>query len=175
MKTLNVIWLAVATHLHLIVISCTKWKCVFPNVQNPLRSYVTNLLVSQDQDLLYSCLVPLVVQEIAQFTFTGSFHFFYYNLRENLSFRWSHWIWITIFSTRLIQFNTSLFKSIIYQINNLLNYHDVFISCLDSHSDGTHSLRCLISPNLFWWRSKLFYILDGVYFQQILFFGWTLC
>ncbi len=45
----------------------------------------------------------------------------------------------------------------------------VFISCLDSLSDGTHSLQrihwwasdeCYISPNLFWWRNKLIYILD---------------
>ncbi len=30
-----------------------------------------------------------------------------------------------------------------------------FISCLDSHSDGTHSLQI-------WWRNKLIYILDGL-------------
>ncbi len=38
----------------------------------------------------------------------------------------------------------------------LVDYCDVFISCLDSHSDGTHSLQSIhwwtskISPNLFW-------------------------
>ncbi len=52
------------------------------------------------------------------------------------------------------------------------NYCDVFISCLDSHSDGTHSLQriplvskwlqCYISPNLFWRRNKLIYILDDL-------------
>ncbi len=39
----------------------------------------------------------------------------------------------------------------------------LFISCLDSHSDGTHSLQRIhwwtsdgmISSNLFWWRNKI--------------------
>ncbi len=52
---------------------------------------------------------------------------------------------------------------------SLVDYCDVFISCLDSHSDGTHSLQrihcwdtdaMLHSPNLFPWRNKLIYILD---------------
>ncbi len=50
-----------------------------------------------------------------------------------------------------------------------VDYCDVFISCLDSHSHGTHSLqrihwwagnKCLIFPNLFWLRNKLIYISD---------------
>ncbi len=61
-----------------------------------------------------------------------------------------------------------------------------FISCLDSHSDGTHSLQrihwwavmeCYISLNLFPWRNKLIYILDSLRvssFQQIFIFGWTI-
>ncbi len=32
----------------------------------------------------------------------------------------------------------------------LLNYCDVFISCLDSHSDGTHSLQ-----RIHWWASDV--------------------
>ncbi len=61
---------------------------------------------------------------------------------------------------------------------------DVFISCLDSHSDGTHSLQRIHwwanDVMLFlqiWWRNKLIYILDGwgwVHFQQIFIFGWTI-
>ncbi len=45
----------------------------------------------------------------------------------------------------------------------LVDYCDVFISCLDSHSDGTHSLQrihCYISPNLM--KNNLIYILDGL-------------
>ncbi len=43
---------------------------------------------------------------------------------------------------------------------------DVFISSLDSHSDGTHSLQSIHwwasdPPNQFWWRNKLIHILDG--------------
>ncbi len=50
-------------------------------------------------------------------------------------------------------------------------YSDVFISCLNSHSDGTHALQRIIgeqvikwsiSQNLCWWGNKLIYILDGL-------------
>ncbi len=53
---------------------------------------------------------------------------------------------------------------------------DVFISRLDSHSDGTHPLRgsfgeqvmqCLIPPNLFWWRNKPIYILNDLRVSNI--------
>ncbi len=57
----------------------------------------------------------------------------------------------------------------------LVDYCDVFISCLGSHSDGTHSLQRIhcwasdvmlhffqIFSNLFQWRNKLLYILDGL-------------
>ncbi len=45
-----------------------------------------------------------------------------------------------------------------------------FISCLDSHSDGTHSLQSIhcwdtdaVTHFLqIWWRNKLIYILDGL-------------
>ncbi len=58
-----------------------------------------------------------------------------------------------------------------------VDYCDVFICCLDSHSDGTHSLQrdplmssdvILHFPNLFWWRNKLIYILDGLSFSKVL-------
>ncbi len=43
----------------------------------------------------------------------------------------------------------------------LVDYCDVFISCLDSHSDGTHSLQ-----RIHWWASDAkfcqIYILDGL-------------
>ncbi len=50
-----------------------------------------------------------------------------------------------------------------------VDHCDVFISCLDSHSDGTHSLlrihwwwihwsKCYISPNLFWFSKDYFKI-----------------
>ncbi len=54
---------------------------------------------------------------------------------------------------------------------SLVDYCDVFISCLDSHSDGTHSLQrihwwasdvMLHFFKLFWWRNKLIYILDAL-------------
>ncbi len=40
----------------------------------------------------------------------------------------------------------------------LVGYYDVFISCLDSHSDGTHSLQ-----RIHWWAS-----------EQIVIFEWTI-
>ncbi len=41
-----------------------------------------------------------------------------------------------------------------------VDYCDAFISCLDSHSDGTHSLQRILwwATYLFWWRSKLIFI-----------------
>ncbi len=49
--------------------------------------------------------------------------------------------------------------------NLLVDYCEVFISCLDSRSDGTHSLQRIQwwvcnAKFLFWWRNKL--ILDGL-------------
>ncbi len=38
-----------------------------------------------------------------------------------------------------------------------VDYCDVFISGLNSHTDGTHSLQ-----RIHWWRIKLIYILDGL-------------
>ncbi len=47
-----------------------------------------------------------------------------------------------------------------------VDYCCVFIICLDSHSDGTHSLQRIHwwtsdAKFLFWWRNKLIYILEG--------------
>ncbi len=61
-----------------------------------------------------------------------------------------------------------------------VDYCDVFISCLDSHSDGTHSLQSnpLVSK---WWnatflqiwaRNKLIYILDGPRESKYSFLGY---
>ncbi len=61
----------------------------------------------------------------------------------------------------------------------LVDYCDVFISCLDSHSDGTHSLQ-----RIHWWmdhssdeetNSSISWMAWGwVNFQQIFSFGWTI-
>ncbi len=71
------------------------------------------------------------------------------------------------------QYSTSnpLYSSQSVNVGLLVDYCDVFTSCLDSHSDGTHSLQI-------WWRNKLIYILDGLngttfIFQYIFIFGWT--
>ncbi len=57
----------------------------------------------------------------------------------------------------------------------------VFIICLDSHSDGTHSLQRIHwwtsdAKYLFWWRNKLIYILEGwvsTYYANV-HFVWTI-
>ncbi len=58
---------------------------------------------------------------------------------------------------------------------------DVFISCLDSHSDGTHSLQrihwwasdvMLYTFLQIWGRNKIIYILDGL--RLIFISGWTI-
>ncbi len=48
-----------------------------------------------------------------------------------------------------------------------VDYCDAFISCLDSHSDGTHSLQSIHwwdtdAVLQIWWRKKLIYISDGL-------------
>ncbi len=61
-----------------------------------------------------------------------------------------------------------------------MDYCDAFISRLNSHSDGTHWWAIDIMPaypNLFWWRNKLIYILDGLKWlkvSQIKIFGWII-
>ncbi len=70
-------------------------------------------------------------------------------------------------------------KSCVFVRNSCLNSHSDGThsnSCLNSHSDGTHSLQkihwwardvILIFPNPFWWRNKLIYSLwwSGWYFS----------
>ncbi len=66
-----------------------------------------------------------------------------------------------------------------------MDYCEVSISCLDSHSDGTHSLQrihwwasdvMLFFSHMFWWRKNLRYILNGMreHFQQMVIFRWTI-
>ncbi len=74
------------------------------------------------------------------------------------------------------------------QCELLVDYCDVFISCLDSHSDGTHSLL-----RIHWWASHLMLNFSKLFpwdelissrmswvtwglvkFQQIIIFGWTI-
>ncbi len=53
----------------------------------------------------------------------------------------------------------------------IVDYCDVFINCLDSHSDGTHSSYVTLNfSKYFSMKKKLIYILDGVYFQQMFIF-----
>ncbi len=40
-------------------------------------------------------------------------------------------------------------------------------------SIGEHVMECYISPNLFWWRNKLIYILDSLTFPANVHFVWT--
>ncbi len=67
----------------------------------------------------------------------------------------------------------------------LVDYCDVFISCLDSHSDGTHSLQRIhlwASDEMLHFsksdeetNSSTFWMAwEWVHFQQILIFGWTI-
>ncbi len=80
------------------------------------------------------------------------------------------WWWICF----LQKCRFSLHKTFIYGLEWCglkIDYCDVFISCLDFNSDGTHSLQWIIDEqvmqsyifsNLFWWRNKLTYTLDGL-------------
>ncbi len=73
--------------------------------------------------------------------------------------------------------NTHLFTSqyINWWTGLLVVYCDVFISCLDS--DGTHSLHRIhwwsISPNIFRWRNKPIYSLNGLKVSKCFIFGQT--
>ncbi len=96
------------------------------------------------------------------------------------------WIMASYFSRFcLVQTRSfSLHKMLIDSLDPcglLVDYCDVFISCLDSHSDGTHSLQRIHwwakseFPNLFPWINKFINILMAwVHFQQIFIFGWTI-
>ncbi len=85
----------------------------------------------------------------------------------DLCFRQNQWFEVKdVLIMKLFITNTQLLTSL-DSWGLLVNCCDVFISCLDSHFNGTHSLQrsmwCNdnISPNLFWWRNKLIYIIDG--------------
>ncbi len=92
--------------------------------------------------------------------------------------KWTAKWWICVLQTHRFL----LHKTWINELGScglLVNYCNVFISCLDSHSDGTHSLQrihCWASDvmlNLFWWKTN--YILNGLrvsMFSAIL--GWTI-
>ncbi len=60
----------------------------------------------------------------------------------------------------------------------LVDYCDVFIRFLDSHSDGTHSQHRNASflNFFFWWINKRIYISDGLRanLQQFFIFEWTI-
>ncbi len=87
-----------------------------------------------------------------------------------------------ILMTDLFLTNMQLFTSQNINWWSCVDYWGVCISCLDSHSFGTHSLQrihCCASDvmqnysNLFWWRNKLIYILDGLTVSKCSFFWWT--
>ncbi len=92
-------------------------------------------------------------------------------------FRWEdfHW-WLYLSQKQWFEVKNALMGSFItnillfalqdvkYWTGVTVDYYDIFISCLDSHSGGTHSLQrihwwammsCYFSPNLFRWRNKL--------------------
>ncbi len=87
-----------------------------------------------------------------------------------------------LFQTR----SFSLHKMLIDELETcglLMNYCDIFIGCLDSHSDGTHSLQDPLVSN--WCNVKFQNCSDEetnsftswmarVHFQQIFSFAWTI-
>ncbi len=82
---------------------------------------------------------------------------------EDSYFRWMQWFEVLMLDLFLTNLHRLASQDIKWWTGLLVDYCFVLISCLDSHSDGTHSLQrihwyCLIFPNLFRWRNKLFYI-----------------
>ncbi len=53
-------------------------------------------------------------------------------------------------------------------LTSLVAYCDVFISCLDSHSDGTHSLQ-----SIHWWASNATYIAVPMENKSHIHLGWS--
>ncbi len=103
-----------------------------------------------------------------------------------------YWLWTRILARSdgfmlmmdLFLTNTQLHKTLIDGLEwcgLLVDYCDVFISCLDSHSDGTHSLQrihCWASDIMLHFyksvpmKNKL--VWGQVKFQQMLIFGWAI-
>ncbi len=90
----------------------------------------------------------------------------------DLYFSWKQWFNIQnilIMDLFLQTLTFSLLKMLIDRLDwcgLIVDYCDVFISCLDSHSDGTHSLPlviklCNATFLQIWWRNKLIYM-DGL-------------
>ncbi len=92
--------------------------------------------------------------------------------------------WICFLQTCCFSLHKPLFDGL-ESCGSLVDYCDVFISCLDSHSDGTHSLQ-----RIHWWTSDamlnffksvpmkkqthLHLLAWGcIHFQQIWIFGWS--
>ncbi len=103
----------------------------------------------------------------------------YFSQKQWFNVQMPKW-WICVLQTC----SFSLHKTIIDGLEwcgLLVDYCDVFISCLDSHSDGTHSLQsihCWASGIMihfsksFKWRNKLIYISDVN--VHIFIFRWTI-
>ncbi len=71
-------------------------------------------------------------------------------------------LWICFLQTRSFWLHKTLTDGLEW-CGLLVDYCDVFISCLDSHSDGTHSLQRMNDTFLqISRRNKLIYILDGL-------------
>ncbi len=78
-------------------------------------------------------------------------------------------------SNKFACYSYSLFKTLIESCGLLVDYCDVFISCLGSHSDGTHSLQ-----RIHWWANDVMlnakicsdeetiYILHGLWVSSFL-------
>ncbi len=113
-------------------------------------------------------------------TFTGGSIIMDYGLNRSNSFKLKASWWICFLQTHsfcLLQMLTDGLE----WCGLLVDYCDVFISCLDSHSNGTHSLQ-----SIHWWArdvmlhfSKsddeiLIYILDDLRVSKFSCHGWTI-
>ncbi len=112
----------------------------------------------------------------------GLFHLrkCYYGLwtRSNgLKLKMSYW-WICFLQTCSFSFLKTLTDGVEW-CGLLVDYCDVFISCLDSHSNGTHSLQCdamlHFSKSDEETNSSTSRVAWGwAHSQQIFIFGWTI-
>ncbi len=88
-------------------------------------------------------------------------HPFAYCFRNVLSFKWCLICAKQQFEVKMSWWISYKHTVLHFRSHSLISGVDycVFISCLDSYSDGTHSLLSKqISPKLFWWRNKLLYL-----------------